>query len=1204
MISKETNARGIAAQTNLSTNLTLEGHNNGSVMVTTWNPMYKKLTTSDQKGLIIVWMMHKGAWFEEMINNRNKSVVRDMRWRSNGQEICIAYEDGVVIVGGVDGNRLWSKEMGGTLSLMEWAPDGKLLLFVINSTDLIIHNHQGVRLGSIPIHPNIYNNNNTPLRIVGIEWYDGAEGHNVPNAPVLAIAFENGRIQIMRHIEDDAPVLIDSRLHVNNIKWNSNGTLLAITGTSMDAPATNNTAPPSEVQFYTCLGKYSTTLRIPGGGNIASITWEGSGLRLALAVESFIYFANVRPQYRWCSFGDTVVYSFAKPGRDEQCVIFWNTKTNEKYTKYVRNLLAMQGSGEHCVLISIADDDTANNNDANTPTPTSNKPNTRQYVVILCNAIGSPVDSKHINVYPDYVTMTPYHVAVASMDTLYVWHYRTQVSRLTSVDSNTLRRKEGRERIFQLEDQNNNSLEMMNNNGGSICCLATSTKYLLVARENGIVYQYQLPSLILENKFRLRCRPVQIQINCDSTRFSIIDLSNILTFYDMEAKSIGPGGSTTIGEHLSFERRDVWDMRWADDYPDLWCATEKTRMYVFRNFEPEEPILSSGYIQKFSDLTISTVLLDEIYEHPDTPTKETHLIEHEIRSLRDMRTLLATNSLRDCLAFVEENSHPRLWRLLAETALTKLDLPMAEKSFVAAGDYPGIQFVKRLQLLRDKSIQKAEVAAYFQRFQEAEDIYHQMDRKDLAIELRMRVGDWKNVLSLIENVSGEDELLHVAYTRLGDYYADRQQYYQAIPYYERAKANDMLIECYYIVERYNSIVNLIEVLPEGSPLLLNIGKKLQSIGLSEEAAQAYVKANDIKAAVDCCVLSNHWDKAVELAQQYSLPQVEGLMSKYVSRLLEQNKTLSAIELYRKANRDIESAKLLANLGHDIAKTKINPLRAKQFFVLAAIEVERHRRRTMDLTTMNTTTNATTAGVTAVGTANKTKTNMTMGGGARTNATMMTAVTLDTLMREDAESQRSVDVGGRARTLDSAWHGAEAFHYWMLAQRQLYSGQIQEAMITAQRLTQYEDILDPKDIYSLIALTSYYSQYYNIASRALIRLEHLDSLTSQQQEKYTDVAYAMFTRNRPVDIPTQDVRQCPTSGCNGSIARYQTNCPTCKTNFPICVVSGQIILLPLSGTTNSLNNLTYNCPVCRHRALNDKMKGRKSCALCHAPVETK
>ena len=84
-------SKGMAAPSNLSMNQTLEGHN-GSVMCVCWNENYRKLTTSDQYGLIIVWMLHKGMWFEEMINNRNKSTVRGMSWTADGQRICIIYE--------------------------------------------------------------------------------------------------------------------------------------------------------------------------------------------------------------------------------------------------------------------------------------------------------------------------------------------------------------------------------------------------------------------------------------------------------------------------------------------------------------------------------------------------------------------------------------------------------------------------------------------------------------------------------------------------------------------------------------------------------------------------------------------------------------------------------------------------------------------------------------------------------------------------------------------------------------------------------------------------------------------------------------------------------------------------------------------------------------------------------------------------------
>lgn len=68
---------------------------------------------------------------------------------------------------------------------------------------------------------------------------------------------------------------------------------------------------------------------MPGSG-IASLSWEGGGLRVALAVDSFIYFANVRPDYKWGYFNQTCVYAHVKADRSEHCVTFWDTGSNEK----------------------------------------------------------------------------------------------------------------------------------------------------------------------------------------------------------------------------------------------------------------------------------------------------------------------------------------------------------------------------------------------------------------------------------------------------------------------------------------------------------------------------------------------------------------------------------------------------------------------------------------------------------------------------------------------------------------------------------------------------------------------------------------------------------------------------------------------------------------------------------------------------------
>ena len=122
---------------NLSMNQNLQGHS-GQIQVIQWNDQYHKLTTSDEQGLIIVWMMHKHSWYEEMINNRNKSVVRDMKWTHDGQKICIVYEDGAVIVGSVDGNRLWGKELKVQLCHVAWSPDGRNIVFCTLSGEVRI----------------------------------------------------------------------------------------------------------------------------------------------------------------------------------------------------------------------------------------------------------------------------------------------------------------------------------------------------------------------------------------------------------------------------------------------------------------------------------------------------------------------------------------------------------------------------------------------------------------------------------------------------------------------------------------------------------------------------------------------------------------------------------------------------------------------------------------------------------------------------------------------------------------------------------------------------------------------------------------------------------------------------------------------------------------------------------------------------------
>ncbi len=54
----------------------------------------------------------------------------------------------------------------------------------------------------------------------------------------------------------------------------------------------------------------------------------------------------------------------------------------------------------------------------------------------------------------------------------------------------------------------------------------------------------------------------------------------------------------------------------------------------------------------------------------------------------------------------------------------------------------GIQVVKLLRRMDTPLKQDAEIALYLKQFDEAESLYRRMDRPDLAIDMRMRLGDW------------------------------------------------------------------------------------------------------------------------------------------------------------------------------------------------------------------------------------------------------------------------------------------------------------------------------------------------------------------------------------------------------------------------------------------------------------------------------
>mmetsp|Transcript_70623 Transcript_70623/g.121232 ORF Transcript_70623/g.121232 Transcript_70623/m.121232 type:complete len:527 (+) Transcript_70623:61-1641(+) len=352
---------------------------------------------------------------------------------------------------------------------------------------------------------------------------------------------------------------------------------------------------------------------------------------------------------------------------------------------------------------------------------------------------------------------------------------------------------------------------------------------------------------------------------------------------------------------------------------------------------------------------------------------------------------------------------------------------------------------------------------------------------------------------------------------------------------------------------------------QGSSLLLELAARLESVGLHESAVEAYLKAGQPRKAIDCAVLLNQWSRAVELAEEFEFPQIEGLLAKKAAALKAKGDRLGAVELYRRANKSTDAAKMLATIAEEVVAQDSDPLRAKKLNVLAALEVERFRK-------------AATAGI-------------ALSGHGDGDIAQTTAATLDTLMTMD---DGAGDSRAASKVLDNAWRGAAAYHYFLLAQRQLYGQKMDDAMKTSIRLAEYEDILEPRAIYCLVALTAYHNKYFGICSRAFVKLETMPSLSEEQRDQVQTLAMHIFTKHSPLDPQP--------------LAPPYLDCLENGTPYAACTASGRLISdgpnggsLAVGGGVGAGGARAIACRTCRHSCLERMAASTIHCPLCHAPL---
>jgi len=123
--------------------------------------------------------------------------------------------------------------------MIAWSPSSKELLIGSNQGEVFMYDENGdllhqLRLQGLQrvVEPEQYLTPNIPL--AGIDWFEDAQMYSDESPVGLSIAYQQGRLILMKNDKDEDPIAVDTSMILNKVKWNPTGTMLAVAGCSLE----------------------------------------------------------------------------------------------------------------------------------------------------------------------------------------------------------------------------------------------------------------------------------------------------------------------------------------------------------------------------------------------------------------------------------------------------------------------------------------------------------------------------------------------------------------------------------------------------------------------------------------------------------------------------------------------------------------------------------------------------------------------------------------------------------------------------------------------------------------------------------------------------------------------------------------------------------------------------------------------------------
>ena len=1191
-----------------------------SISLITWNMIYDKITTVDTEGTLVVWKKKNSIFDVEMVNNREESFIKDVKWSKNGEYICFIYDDGQIFTGLVNGDHEWYNFVEPGLCFVEFSPDNKKILIGKKKEKIFIFSINGQQIGEINLE-GPYNE----YDIVTIDWFcdyrifynenlvipeekilDNNNNNNKSKinqseevlikdminendfnkfSKHLMIGFRNGIILFFDDENDKEPKMVKTELNkILGAQWEPKGTFFIIVGNINEGKGDNKSENYTKAIaiFYNLEGQKIKILVCPN--KIFSFSM-GNSTTIALESQKIVYTGFIKYDYKWTFFSNTIVVGYLI-GDNKYNVLYLDIENNAKLCKIIFNLLDITSNESFCVIFTESKN---------------------IYNILFTNNFGNLIESKKCPIKPEIYAINSEYLIVSDRNYIYILIFKGNAPNnknnkdksisslnISNVGKNMynnskLDNRFMKEFVFFIDDKNidiNNDEynynafienEEFKKTNDQIITMSLSFNYLFISRSLGGVYQYDISTLKLEKTFKFEEKIKKLGISPFENYLWTIDKDDFFRIHNIKYLDKDKDKEKELKLLNEFVLKDVWEIEWLhkrEDFDDnfndslSFVTVERNKLFFYHNLRHEsDPYLCTDYLANYVDNEATAVKLEDLIKNKNNSNinPNNYIKKYENRILAQFNNMLDTGkNMDEIYDYIKKHPNKKLWRKLSQRAMENLDFDTARKSMLQMNDFNGLQFLDKMKNIKDPELQKAEIAQYNSDYEEASKLFKKNNRNDLNLAMLMKLGKWDKVSEIIgkdenNNKDEKEEQMRIAYNNYADELFEKKEYDKAEENYNKSGNIKGLTNCYFAKEEYDKAAKMLEVIPEEDEFLEEMGDKFLGLGMCHEAVIAYTKHGNIKKGIESYIHCNKWEEAIDLSAKNGFIYMQDLVDKFSDQFRLSGKKLDLVNLYRKANMSVEVHKYLCEIAQDMKRLNLSPLIIKKIYVLAALELERYKTQIYQQIEDENMIN------------DKFEKNSQR-------------KKIDYI---DEALKREID-----KIENNHWRGAEAYHYYMLCQVQLYKKKYKESCKTAQRLKFYEDILGTETVYRLIAICSYMNKCYKFFSDALIILGNDEKINKNIRIQYRDLATNFFIKNKPENIG-ENYYKCPNVDCDEPISEYATFCNVCGYVLHGCVLSGRSIL----------DNKYFKCKQCRNKTIRMEVKRHpfKHCPLCHVAL---